>query len=493
MKKKPNMLLIVADQHRMDCLGAYGNQEIKTPHLDSLAKDGVVYENSFCVAPLCTPSRYSLMTGLYPHQHQGYTNHSTISEGTATFPRLLKEQGYRTEAIGKMHLTPTYLDIGFEHMQLAEQNGEGRFEDDYHRYLRAHDLVDKMDLIDQVDEYRYQASDSYWDSMGTLESNLPEQHHSTSWIGEKALSSISQWGAEEANFLMVSFIKPHHPFDPPEPWSTMYDPKKLTILPGWTEECLSRDLENDQGFFPHKKLTKDKLKKSMAYYYASISHIDFYVGKIMECLKTQGLYEDTLIIYTSDHGEYLGFHHLLLKNNYMYDPLVKVPLIIKRPKEKHKGTRTEHLVSNIDLAPTLLGFGGGAPDVFMAGSDLLSEHHRSFSERQFIFSEQGRGQQYMIRSRSHKLILDREESKCLFFDLEKDPLEFNNLYHDSNYQGLILQFKQALYTMILFDNAPPSHTNHQASVIRENNVPRSKKEKLEMANWVRAKMRSEQY
>ena len=149
MPNPPNILIIHADQHRYDCLGAYGNVEIRTPNLDALARDGVVYENSFCPFPICTPSRYSLLSGLYVHQHLGWTNHSTLPTGLATFPRVLREGGYRTAAVGKMHFTPTYLDVGFAQMALAEQDGPGRYDDDYHRWLQAVGLCDRLDLTDE--------------------------------------------------------------------------------------------------------------------------------------------------------------------------------------------------------------------------------------------------------------------------------------------------------------------------------------------------------
>ena len=146
---KPNILVIQADQHRYDCLGCTGNPDVRTPNIDAIAYDGTVYENAFCPYPVCTPSRFSFLTGLYVHQHMGWSNHCTVPAGLPTFPKILREAGYRTKAVGKMHFTPTYLDVGFDEMLLAEQHGTGRYDDDYHRYLQDHDLVDEIDLIDQ--------------------------------------------------------------------------------------------------------------------------------------------------------------------------------------------------------------------------------------------------------------------------------------------------------------------------------------------------------
>ncbi|TBL81944.1 sulfatase [Paenibacillus thalictri] len=482
-KRLPNILFIMADQHRADCLGAYGNTDIRTPHLDQLAADGVVYESHFCNAPVCTPSRYSTLTGLHPHQHLGWTNRCTIQPELGTYPKTLKRAGYTTAAIGKMHLTPTYQDVGFDRMELVEQNGDGRYEDDYHRYLQNLGLIDYVDLLDQVNEYRQQAPEHYWDSRGAMVSDLPEEHHSTAWIGRRGLAEIDKWG-DGGNLLFLSFVKPHHPFDPPASWSEMYDPDALKLLPGWTESCLPRDLEKHTGFFPHEQLTEQQLRLCMSYYYATISHIDHYIGNIVELLKHKGLYDNTLILYTSDHGEYLGFHHLLLKQNYMYDPLVRVPLIVKYPGMSAAGERCAELTSGIDVTATLAAVAGEQPGPDMTGVDLTAP----LAGRRYVFSENAKGEQYMVRSRSHKLILCKDDAKSLFFDLQRDPLEMTNLYADEAYRDMIAEHKAALHQMILFDAPAPVFLYEDAKLLEAPNVPSAGAQVPAFAGWVREKM-----
>jgi arylsulfatase A-like enzyme len=456
-----NILIIMADQHRADCMGAYGNRDIRTPHMDSLAADGVLFENSFCSAPVCTPSRYSFLTGLYVHQHLGWSNRSTIPGGLDTFPQLLRQAGYQTKAIGKMHFTPTYLDVGFGEMELAEQDGDGRYEDDYHAFLMSNSQVDYIDLIDQVQSYRDQAPSEYWDSFGAMESNLPEAMHSTGWIGRNALDAIERWDSGK-QLLMVSFIKPHHPFDPPTPWSRMYNPERLTLLPGWTEACPPQDVRQHPGFFSTDKLTEERLKHVMAYYYGSISQIDHYVGAMINKLKQKAMYDDTLILYTSDHGEYMGFHHLLTKGNHMYDPLAKVPLIIKFPGGRNAGTRRTDLVSNIDIAPTLLTLAGCVPGTYMAGENI----GEGAARRAFVFAENARGWQYMLRTATRKLLLNRNRERSLYFDLEEDPYEMRNVIMEERYQSEIAPAIERLYTTVLFDAVSPIHTDVKAPEIQ---------------------------
>lgn len=460
-----NILLIHADQHRMDCIGVYGNPDVQTPNLDQLASDGVLYHNTYCTLPVCTPSRYSLLTGLHVQEHQGWTNRSTLNPEIETLPDLLKKAGYRTKAIGKMHFTPTYLDVGLEELILAEQDGDGRWDDDYHRDLMQNNLVDAIDLEDQRQEYRKNALESYWNSFGTKTTNLPDDFYSTNWIANHAVETIKNWG-ESNNFLMVGFIKPHHPFDPPQKWVDLYNPANLNLLPGWIDQALGHDTAQHKGYFPNNSLKETALRKSMAYYYASISQIDFEIGRMIEVLKKKGLYENTLIIYTSDHGEHLGYHHQLLKGGYLYESIMKIPFLIKYPKGYHAGSERSDLISNIDVAPTVLNSVGLEIPTTMSGVNLRD----TSVQRRYVFAHAWLGSQAMARSDRYKLILNKN-GPSLFFDLEKDPLELNNLFLDADYQNEIRAHQQAILDWQGTDNlAAENYLNLDAPVILQPNV-----------------------
>jgi len=465
--ERPNILIVHTDEHRMECLGAYGNKDVKTPHIDRLAADGVRYTNSFCPFPVCTPSRYSLLSGRYVHEHRGWSNHCTLASEMATFPKTLRAAGYRTKAVGKMHFTPTYLDVGFDEMSLAEQNGPGRWDDDYHRYLRDHDLVDRNDLEDQLTrDYRPHAPKKYWDTCGAMVSNLPEEHHSTTWTADRAVETLETWTADESHLLMVGFIKPHHPFDPPAPWDKTYDPDTLTLLPGWIDQCLDRDLQYNRGYFPNDKLSKSTLRRVMAFYYATITQIDYHIGRMVEILKRKDLYDNTLIVFTSDHGDYMGYHHMLLKGNYMYDPVMKVPLIVKWPRSQNAGTVSQRLVNNIDLAPTFCRAAGCQVAGTMHGHALQdTEGH------ELIFAESRGGREVMARSHKRKLILTPRNRENLFFDLEKDPHELHNLYGSSDYRDEIQAMEAKLTAWRCKEAKAKVYVNESEKKIDQPNVP----------------------
>ena len=486
--KRPDVLLIYTDQFRFDCLGAMGHPDIKTPNLDALARDGVLFRNSFCTWPVCTPSRYSLLTGQYVHQHGGWSNRATLEPTVPTYPRLLQRLGYATMAVGKMHFWPPYLDVGFERLQLAEQNGRGRFVDDYHRYLKGYHLVDAIDLIDQEREFRDTASDAYWATFGAQVSDLPEEHHSTTWIGNRAVDAIESW-ATGPNLLMAGFIKPHHPFDPPAPWHERYDPDTLTILPGWTDAPPEHDSAYARGYFDNRTLTRPVLRRAMAYYYATISQIDHHVGRMIAALKAANRYDNALIIFTADHGEFLGFHHLLLKGNYMYDPLIKVPLIVKFPNQKGAGTRSDALVSSVDVTTTIVRQAGGQPARTMKGRDLSAVASGQAASRRFVFAQSRR--HFMVRSTTRKLLVDRDPSRSMFFDLEKDPQELDNRIGDPAYRDEIRTMTEALTRWHLFETPRPAYVNTDERQIDKPNVPTDQSGLArEMLEFIRSRMKT---
>ena len=207
---------------------------------------------------------------------------------------------------------------------------------------------------------------------------------------------------------------------------------------------------------------------------------------MIQTLKDKNLYDKTLILFTSDHGEYLGHHHPLLKSNYMYDPLVKVPLIVKFPKSVRKGTVSEALVNNTDLAPTILAQAGCAVPQSMRGLNLADAKQ----ERSVTFADASEGRQVMARTKTRKLILDRVKGVNQLYDLEKDPQEFENRYEDPAYQGDVAALKKAISEWRDLDATPKTYLDENARVIDRPNVPdRNDNHRNEMIAYTRGKMK----
>ncbi|MCL2013366.1 MAG: sulfatase-like hydrolase/transferase [Oscillospiraceae bacterium] len=448
-EEKPNVLLILADQHRQDCLSVYGNPDVISPNLEAIAGDGVVFDAHFCPYPVCTPSRYSLFSGKYPHEHLGLDNSCTLPGGIETFPRVLKREGYKTAAVGKMHFTPAYLNIGFDEMLLAEQNGPGRFEDDYHKYLKKLNLIDTVDLYDQCAECRERAPAEYWENFGALKSNLPQEHHSTTWITDRTLEIIDKWGNGN-NLLVTGFIKPHHPFDPPGKYAEIYDKNTLAILPGYTPEIPEADKKR-KYYFDYDNLDENTLRHVMSMYYSTITQIDDSVGKMVSLLRKKGIYENTMIIYTADHGDYMGFHHLLLKGGFMYDPLMKIPLVIKYPDNRRISKHSD-LTCTTDLPEMIFTeCGVKTPD-----SMKIKDNEGYVIAEYFTDSNE-----YMVRSQTHKLLINGSMENIMFFDIKNDPFELKDISGIPENETMINQFKEILFERFLFSPLT-SHKNLNA-------------------------------
>lgn len=465
MAGRPNILILHVDQLRQDCLGAYGNTQISTPNIDELASESTVHSNHYTCYPVCVPARYSFITGLPYNKIYDLSNlesNGRLSFNFATFPKELKDSGYHTSAIGKMHYEPPYHDVGFQEMVLCEQIGIGRWVDDYHRELQSRGLLNSNCLEDQNWEFRQYADEEYWDSFGAKVNVLDEKDASTGWIGAKALEAIDGWDESNPEMMMVSFVNPHHPFDPPLPWSDMYDPEQLDMLPGWMDHGLLRDSFQAPGWMENRRLTTKKYRKILAYYYALISEVDHHVGKIVARLKKKGLYEDTMIVFTTDHGDYMGYHHMILKGNHMYEPLMKIPLIIKYPGNPTARIENRSLTINTDIARTILSVAGMETPAQMRETVDLSSG--SDAGHDFVVSFEKLGDRAMVRHGKYKLQTDRNllnedafhwgsivaPRGEMLFDLDADPLEMNNIATEhadvvSQMKGLLFEFQGGQY------------------------------------------------
>lgn len=427
----PNIIFIMADQLRWDCLRYAGNPDVRTPNLDMLASHGVNFSETICQQPLCVPSRTTVMTGLYPHQHGVRDNRDALPGSGATLPRLLRDRGYQTAAIGKMHFVPPRADYGFDVMRLAEQDGPGRYEDDYHAWLAEQGKEDRIDYWDQVD--RNAAPRAYWASFGAMRSNLPEALHSTTWIGDQAVRFLSN-AARKPFFLWVGFVKPHHPFDPPAPWDKLYDPDALELPPGFALPVPEDDAQHG-GFFDPRQMTEARFRRVLAYYYANISHVDKQVGRILATLTARG-HRSNVIMFCADHGDYMGQHGLIIKGRARpYDALLRVPLLIAGVAGQRRGENEPAPAELTDILPTLLEITGAPLAAACSGKSLvplLGERGRRLREAAYA---EGAGDIRVLRSSTHKLIETSNERLRAFYDLNRDPHEYRNLYGDSSAAG----------------------------------------------------------
>jgi arylsulfatase len=428
---QPNILWICSDQQRYDTISSLGNSFVKTPHIDSLAAAGLAFTHAHCQSPICTPSRASFLTGMYPSSVHGCTNgNDTWADAAPLVTKLLADAGYDCGLAGKLHIAGAHGRI------------EPRVDDGYRVFKWSHDPQDQWP---EGHAYRDWLGEQGHDlgQMRKDPASIPPELHQSSWCADEAISFMNE--DREGPWLMsVNMFDPHAPFDPPQPYLDRYD---ASAMPG--PLFRDSDLENQKrlegvdfqnpGRTPEETDAFDK----QARYYAMIELIDHNVGRMLDALEASGQRENTLVIYMSDHGEMLGDHGLILKGCRFYEGLVRVPLIVAGRGVSVAGERTDALVELTDIAPTLLALAGVDAPERMQGRSLQTlfddpeADHRAFVRSEYYRalnpSPPGRGQingsyATMYRDRRYKLSVYHGHDYGELYDLEKDPDEFENLW-----------------------------------------------------------------
>ena len=458
---RPNILLLSTDEHRYDCLGCYGNPVIRTPHIDAIAEGGVRFERGYVQNPMCMPSRMSIMTGRYPSEHGCNINCVGIPphEQEHTFMRHLQDAGYYTAAIGKMHMMPKWGPFGLRYLDLVE--GKADRNNQYTDYVRGKGW-----------EGRQHQPKGQFGPYGAYTSSLPAEETIDAFVGRRAARWLEEWQGEEPFFLWVSFSNPHFPFDPPEPYDTMYDPAEVP-LPVWREgemetKPAQRQLQLERGY---DKLTEAQLRTIVAHYYGNISLVDDQVGRILEVLEQRGLAANTCIAFISDHGDHLGDHRLLLKSGVtFYEGCVRVPYLIRWPAAFPQGAVCEDLVESIDLAPTLLDVAGVDIPPTMQGRSLvgLAEgripdwRDDAFAEIDLRINPKMHGPRdpgsrdyvAMICTRRWKYVHFPNLGIGELYDLVRDPHELDNLYTHPEYAGIVAEMRLRLLNRYMRNQRP---------------------------------------
>lgn len=461
MNERPNILFICTDQQRGDSLGCTGASWAVTPNLDRLAAQGALFENCYVQNPVCSPSRASLFTGKYPSNHGLYANGVPLPADQRMFTRNLADAGYDCGMIGKQHLSPCDTwrteprqDDGYRVFEWAHGPNHRALENDYHRWLRKmHPSVYQGIFPDTGANENTEFSNRA--RTGTPIDHVPTEAHYSHWVGERAIDFITD-DRDKPFFLMANFFDPHHSFGAPQQFRDMIDadaipdpvtkPNELDEKPAahlaYSEKSYSGTAPGFQDY------TVGEIKEIRAQYWAMIALIDYEIGRILEGLEQAGQLHNTLVIFSSDHGEMLGNHQQLLKGPQLYDDLTRVPLIMRWPGYIPAGQRQQNPVQWIDLTPTILEASGCAPSASVQGQSLLpmmkgqddtfrpwamsGYRYSGFTTDPLIMTT-------MVRYEDWKLIVWHGEPACgtkrdgELYNLSTDPNELHNLFHNPNY------------------------------------------------------------
>jgi arylsulfatase A-like enzyme len=439
--EKTNILLLFTDQMRWDCIGAAGNQVIKTPNLDRLASEGVLFENAYSTAPLCTPARAQVMTGRACWDSGVWALGDKVPASMRTFAHEISDQGYFTGAVGKMHFKPMggggsiREPHGFQKLVLSEEIPEldEFYEDDYTQYLITNGY--------NVGRYTHgrRSPDYGIEGYHPQTSEMPLEHFDTTWTGNETIKML-EGNADRPFMIWSSFVKPHFPCELPKDWPCPYKPEDIPLRmnykgkPDIDSEKFQMDKSAMNTALEARWLEEKTLREFAAYYYANITLVDMQVGRILNRLEELGLRENTLVIFASDHGENLGEHHILGKANF-YDESTKIPMIVSGPMVAAPGRVDSRPVILEDLCPTIIDAAdGNIPDNILGKSilPLLKNTAKPGRDKVFgIMGGTGHFEHYhahcFIRSGKWKYMYQFNGGQEKLFDMEADPLEINDI------------------------------------------------------------------
>lgn len=449
LAQQPHIILIISDQHRGDAMHCMGNASVVTPHMDALAQDGTLFMNGYSSTPSSTPARSGLLTGLSPWHH-GMLGYGRVGNHYRyEMPAMLRELDYFTFGIGKMHWFPQKSLHGF-HGTLVDESGRVESDDfisDYRLWFQMHAPGVNPD-----------STGVGWNDHGSAVYKLPEQLHPTAWTGDMACEMIHHYkqGSGQPLFLKVSFARPHSPYDPPQRFIDQYKGRDVPapFVGEWCQEkeyAIRQDASTAKTDAPFGNFGEEYAKESRRHYYANVTFVDEEIGKVIQALKDEGMYDNALICYVSDHGDMLGDHHHWRKT-YPYEGSVHIPYLVKWPAAYgfEKGGRVEAPVELRDLLPTFLEVAGGKVPQDMDGRSLLTlMQGKTASWRKYIDLEHATcyspdNYWCALTDGKIKYVWRFHTGEEELFDLQKDPHELKNVAGEKKYRSRLLELRAAM-------------------------------------------------
>jgi len=471
-----NILLILTDQQRKDALGCYNPNIDFTPNIDSLAENGVCFTNNFVANPVCTPNRISIFTGRYVKNHGVHSNGLITRKASPNIVEYLKGKGYQTASFGKIHFEPYTCDFIEDSRESFKywNNKEAKLELPYYGFEIVELTVRHTAPVAHYGKWFYENGGTdemlEFDEFKKPYRNMPANLHDSTFVAEKTVDFLKNRRIPGKPFLAVaSFPDPHFPFNPPKEYYDKFKDMEIEIPKGKEEDLIGRPpryMEHyrreyyPKGTYgPAYEIDDEITRKRIISTHAMNNLIDDCVGKIMKALKDENLVDDTLVIYTSDHGELLGDFGLWYKGEFFFDCSINVPLIMSNPSLKGGGAITD-MVSSIDIIPTALGFAGIDLPAF---SDGLSHFERIIHggkwQRDYTLTE------YRGKEEVNCICYTDKEYKFVYYengnreltDRINDPDELRNIYHEEP-DTIVRYEKKLLQALVETKSDYPEYT-----------------------------------
>jgi len=495
MTKRPNFLFFMTDQHRADWLGCYGHPVVRTPNIDAMASAGTRFDQFFVATPVCMPNRASFMTGRYPSVHGVRYNGCLLSERTNTFVDVLRAGGYKTASIGKSHLQPM-TDVGpvgreeqatgpvseawkpeaekYENEQPEQYKSDGRheFPSPYYGFDHVDMVTGHGDTAGGHYQQWFRERHANWQEMTDRANQLPhnyscpqafrtpipEESYPTAFVRNCAKDYLkSTQDQDDPFFAFVSFPDPHHPFNPPGRYWDMYSPDEFDVNVRYSDHknppppLQHAKAEFDTGKSPvipqiTFMASDDHIREAMALTAGMISMIDDSIGEVIETLKETGQYENTVIIFNADHGDFLGDYNLLLKGAWPKDSITRVPMIWSDPINRTSNV-SNSLASTVDIAPSILERAGILPYFGMQGQSFVpAVNGDNTSPRESVlieFNDGGKRMGFEPPARVRVLVtkewhvaIYKGEQWGELYDRINDPNHLNNLWESNEHAAI---------------------------------------------------------
>lgn len=486
---RKNLVFICVDQMRYDALSSAGNKAINTVHLDRIAQRGMVFHRHHTPNQICSPSRATMATGLYPRTHGLTRNGMALPGGHPTIWSLLKAKGLATHAIGKLHYQPLLASAAChmpESLAFWNSGSASDWNGPYYGFDEVELVLGEANESTKAGHYAHWLRQTHPQSVHLYEpaaalssragdlkeiwkSAIPADLHYTHWIADRAVAAITKHANADRFCIFASFPDPHHPFSPPAPYSDMFDPAAVpapAIVPGELDRMPAYLQDSDdpsqdayvqsgekireQGFLLRTDRISDAtMQRVVAHTYGSVKMIDDAVGRILDALDTHGLADETVVIFTSDHGELLGDHGLLRKGPPPYRQLLQVPMLVCGPGVRQGGA-SHALTSHLDFLATLTALFDleSVPNEGLDLSGILQGRDRDVRDR--LFAEYHPRADARVYNQT--VITDRWRFTCYpnepawgeLFDLENDPWEHRNLFLEQAVQPTVAQLRDML-------------------------------------------------
>jgi choline-sulfatase len=458
-KSKPNLLVLMADQHRADWMACDGNAAVHTPNLDRLAREGVRFASAYSSTPTCMPARSALLTGMSPWGH-GMLGYSAVAKKYAVeMPRVLREGGYYTYGIGKMHWAPQRNLHGF-HGTLLDESGRVEspdFRSDYRSWFAS-----------QAPNLDPDATGIGWNDYTAKPYVLPEELHPTRWTADSAVRFLDSYQRADPFFLKVSFARPHSPYDPPNRWWKRYEDSRLpeARAGAWADKYRERNSSADDIW--HGDVGQDAIRRARVGYSGSVSFVDEQIGRILESLDRRKLLDETFIIFLSDHGDMTG-DHWLWRKSYAYEASARIPMLVRGPGAP-RGTVNRVPVEIRDILPTLATAAGIPVPPACEGQNMLAARREWIDlEHNVCYSETNHWT--ALTDAKWKYIFSAFDGSEQLFDLTHDPKELNDLSGDASNTETLRQWRSRMAAHL--EPRGPEWAKNGAPVPRPRSMPLS--------------------